>query len=320
MHLTLDEQPFGYQEAVVINQLPSLRSLHLTHPATVGALSEEIPEGHTLPAPCMLTQLTSLSLTQWPTKDQPSLSGISVLHNLHSFSWDGDATAVPWGALSPLSLLKCLTLSGSRTRQFPLSEVGMTGLEVLDIAGTGWEGFWHILDSLTSVNSITKLICRDAGLLTPNLSSLQNFTALQHLVFDIKLRQPRPYCWDMLSDVTWVTKLDIKWIWVEVSRDQGLALLLQALKAMTQLACLQLSFRIMSRVEKDASDVLAQMYSLSHLARLQELTITFHFRPYIYVQKCVSKLQGNMQAHLEGASVQVTSIVDPIVVLPVSQP
>ena len=196
----------------------------------------------------------------------------------------------------------------------------MTGLEVLDVAGTGWEGFWHILDSLTSVNSITKLICRDAGLLTPNLSSLQTFTALQHLVFDIKLRQPRPYCWDMLGAVTWVTKLDIGWIWVEIPGDQGLALLLQAVKAMMQLTSLQLLFRVLSRVEEDATKVLGQMYSLSHLARLQDLTITFHFRPYIYVQKCVSKLQSNMQARLKGASVQVTSLVDPIVVLPVAQP
>ena len=212
VHLTLDEQPFGYSEAIMISQLPSLQSLCLTHPATLGALSEEIPEGHTLPALCMLTQLTHLSLTKWPTTDQAALSGNSLLTNLHSFSWNGDIRAAPWGSLSPLSSLKCLTLSGSRNRQPSLSEAGMTGLEVLDIAGTGWEGFWHILDSLTSVNSITKLICRDAGLLTPNLSCLHNFTALQHLVLDFKLRKPRPYCWDMLGAMTWGTKLDIGWI------------------------------------------------------------------------------------------------------------
>ena len=297
----------------MISQLPSLRSLRLTHPATFAALSEEVPDGHTLPAPCMLTQLTTLSLTKGPTVDQPSLSGISMLKNLQSFSWNGDLRAIPWGCLSPLSSLTCLTVAGSKICQLALSEAGMTGLKVLEVVSTGWDGFWHILDSLSSVNSITKLICRGAKLLSRSLPSLQNLTALQHLVLDIKVCH---LSWDMLGALTWVIRLDIGWIWVKVSPDQGLALLLQTLEAMAQLTSLQLSFRVASRVDEDASKVLAQMHSLSRLAHIQELTITCRFRDYIYMQTCISKLQSNLQAHLKDAKVRVTSLADTIAVLP----
>lgn len=63
-HLTLEKQLFGSAEALMISQLPSLRSLCLKQPATFGALSVFVaaPKGYTLPAPCMLTHLTSLSL------------------------------------------------------------------------------------------------------------------------------------------------------------------------------------------------------------------------------------------------------------------
>ena len=86
-----------------------------------------------------------------------------------------------------------------------------------------------------------------------------------------------------------------------------------------KLTSLQLSFRVISRVEEDAAKVLTQMHSLSCLARLQELTIMCHFRPYIYMQNCISNLQSGLQAHLKEARVQVTSLAYLIEVLPVAQ-
>lgn len=89
----------------------------------------------------------------------------------------------------------------------------------------------------------------------------------------------------MLSLMTWVTKLDIRWFWVEIAEDQGLVSLVQALRA-TQLASLQLSFRVDSRAT-DAVQVLAQMHSLSQISSVacfHDLTIHCLFRPYIYMQ------------------------------------
>lgn len=60
--LTLVQQPFGYQEAINIGQLPALRSLCLTQSGSGSAFSGQASKGYMLPAPCMLTQLTSLSL------------------------------------------------------------------------------------------------------------------------------------------------------------------------------------------------------------------------------------------------------------------
>ena len=61
-HLTLVQQPFGYQEAITVGQLRSVRSLCLTQSASGSAFSEQASKSYMLPAPCMLPQLTSLSL------------------------------------------------------------------------------------------------------------------------------------------------------------------------------------------------------------------------------------------------------------------
>ena len=303
----------------MISRLPSLRSLCLKQPATFGALSVTVavPEGYTLPAPCMLTHLTSLSLMQWPLPELASLSGISLLTNLQSLSWSGAGWALAGGMVRSLSSLTYLSVTESIFAPSPLSMASMQSLRVLGVAGMRC---WQILDSLQSVNNVTKLICRPVGFGAPllDLSPLLKFRTLQHLVFDIKPTKDRLYCWEMLGVLSWVTELDIQWVWVEVAQDEGLVSLLQALRAM-QLTSLQLSFHVTSRVEIDATQVLAQMDRLSHLACLHKLTVICRFRPYIYVQKSVSSLQSSLQAHLKDARVQVTSLVDPIVVLPVVQ-
>lgn len=112
-----------------------------------------------------------------------SLSGISLLPNLQSLSWAGGDLALAWGALRFLSSLTYLSVAESGYPTSPLSMAGMQGLKVLDVAGSNC---WQILDSLLSVNSVTKLICRPAGLRAPNLSPLHKFRSLQHLSFDIE--------------------------------------------------------------------------------------------------------------------------------------
>lgn len=282
----------------MIGQLPSLRSLCLTRPHnTVAAFSVTAPEGYSLPAPCMLTQLTSLSLAQWPLEKQitpsgatPSivpLSGISLLTNLQSFIWTDreDIRPLPLGVLRSLPSLKCLTVVDKGTPQPPLSLAGMTGLQVLEVAGNG---FCNMLRCLSSVNNITKLICRNAGRSDPYLFPLAAYTGLQHLVLEFQI--PYKVSWVVLNLMTWVTILDIRWIWVKIAEDQGLVSLVQALRTM-QLTSLQLSFRIDSRAT-DGAQVLAQIHSLSRIsgvARFPEPTIQCVFRPYIYMQSHISK-------------------------------
>ena len=55
------------------------------------------------------------------------------------------------------------------------------------------------------------------------------------------------------------------------------------------------------------------------LKRFHELSIVCHLRPYIHVQPSIAQLQSILQAHLTDAQVQVTSLVDAIVVIPVAQ-
>ena len=209
-------------------------------------------------------------------------------------------------------------------RSLPVA--GMTSLQVLDIAGKPNEGCWKTVNSLTALSSITKLTCRDGRFVTHDLTPLQSFTALQHLV--IIKDKPRashiPHgnavgMWEGLGVLTGVKKLDIGWIWVEASHEWGYVLLLDALGAMMQLASLRLSLQITSRIETDAIEVLAELPSLSRLKRLHKLSIVCHLRPYIHVQPSIAQVQSILQAHLTDAQVQVTSLVEAIVVIPVAQ-
>ncbi|KAL3133058.1 hypothetical protein ABBQ38_006964 [Trebouxia sp. C0009 RCD-2024] len=320
--LTLVQQPFGYQEATNVGQLPALRSLCLAQIGSGSAFSEQASKGYTLPAPCMLTQLTSLSLINIGDTAE-DLKGLSLLTNLHSFSWTKYVGELPWASVCGLPCLACLTVAGPNYDR-PLPVAGMTGLQVLDVAGKPNEGCWNTLNSLTALSNITQLTCRDGGFVLHDLTPLKSFTALQRLVI-VKNRQrylPHGHAagiWEGLGVLTWVQKLDIGWIWVEVRDDWSYILLLKVLGAMMQLASLKLSLRITSRIERDAIDVLAEMCSLSSLAFLQELSIVCRLRPYIHVQPWISQLQDTLQAHLTDAQVQVTSLGDAVVVIPVAQ-
>ena len=266
----------------------------------------------------MLTQLISLSLTG--AGNQHPLDGVSLLTNLHSFSWTGDLTALPWCSLSPLPSLTCLTVRGTGNNKPPVTVGGMTGLKVLDIEGTGCADCWEILNSLTAVNSITKLTCKDAAILPLSrmrrLTPLQSFTALQHLVLQIKCHTHNtvnPHGYDPWKILGGMTRLDIGWISVEIFDDQGFVWLLKTLRTMLQLTSLKLSFRVVPESSFQATNVLTAMRSLLCLVCLKELSILCHFTPYMYVQhapiaQCLTKLQSTLQAYLEDAQVQVTPL------------
>ena len=182
VHLTLIKQPFEYQEAVTISQLPSLQSLCLKFPSAVTAFSDEASEGYVMPASCMLTQLTSLNVII-SVGLASSFNGISFLTNLRSFSWNNSTNQdryLPWHSINSLPSLRCLTVAGPDV-ELPLPVAGMTSLEVLELSRYG-KGWWHSLESFTAANCVTKLTCKDWTYHVPNLTPLQRFTALQHLV------------------------------------------------------------------------------------------------------------------------------------------
>lgn len=300
VHLTQLGQAFGYQEAIAISQLPSLRTLHLINSTTVSAFSEAAPDGYMLPAPCMLTHLTSLSLVRVVSAND--LKGISLLTNLHSFSWKACAEDLPWGLISCLLSLKCLTVA-SPNLNLLLPAAGMTGLKVLDVAGNPGEGCWNTLNSLKAVNSITKLTCRDGAFFaSPVFTSLQHFTDLQHLA--VSLYGPCIDVWEKLAMVTWIKKLDIGRVWVINPSDWGYASLLSTLTTMTQLTSLRLSNMVDIRMERAATRALAEMNRLSRLVCLKELNIECHLRPSLL--SCSAKLQSSLQMHLTDAEVHVT--------------
>ena len=155
VHVTLIEQPFGQQEAFAFSHLPSLRSLHILDPATGGAFSDQISEGYTLPAPCMLTQLTSLSLDRI-MDSAGGLSGILVLTNLHSLSCVKTEGAIPSDSICSWPSLKHLTALGPNVDR-PLPMAGKACLQVLYVAGLPNEGCWDTQNNLTAVTSVTKL-------------------------------------------------------------------------------------------------------------------------------------------------------------------
>ena len=304
VHLVLAFQPFGYREAIIISQLPSLRSLHM-YSATVEAFLNEPSEASLLPAPCMLTQLASLSLTECMVSAE-GLNGISLLTNLHTFSWAKYVGEVPWASISSLPSLKCLTVEGPSINR-PLPVGRMTGLEVLDISDVLGEGCWETVNSLTAINSVTKLTCRNGSRWRAHkLTPLHSFTAVQHLV----LINSQPclegeHCWETLGLMTWLTKLDVKWIYVRRFLDWGYASLLKALRAMTQLACLRLSFWMITTSGHDK--VLAEVKSLSTsgVVSLQEIGVE---RYWPGSPPFTEFLQSILAACLKDAQVEVTQL------------
>ena len=308
VHLTLRFQTFGYQKAIIISQLPSLRSLHIMYSATVEVFLDDPSEPSLLPAPCMLTQLASLSLTECMVSAE-GLNGISLLTNLHTFSWAKYVGEVPWASISSLPSLKCLTVEGPSINR-PLPVGRMTGLEVLDISDVRCEGCWGILNSLTAINSVTKLTCRDESTWTAHkLTPLHSFTAVQHLI--LITRQPcleGEHCWEEFGLMTWLTKLEVKWVYVRPCFDWGYASLWKALRAMTQLACLRLSFWVKAASGHD-SGVLAEVNSLSTsgVVPLERLGVE---RYWPGSPPFTEFLQSTLGARLDDAKVEVTQLFD----------
>ena len=107
VHLTLIKQPFVYQEAVVVSQLPSLHSFCLKFPSAFTTFSDEASEGY------MLTQLTRLSLIV-SANSARSFNGLSFLTNLRSFSWNNSTTQdryLPWDSINSLPSLRSLIVT-----------------------------------------------------------------------------------------------------------------------------------------------------------------------------------------------------------------
>ena len=302
----------------MISQLPSLHSLCLKELHTGGVFSEEAAEGYLLPAPCMLTQLTSLSLiaAQDSAKD---LTGIALLTNLRSLHW-GSWENLPWDSIKSLASLRQLTVAAWHL-DHPLPVAGaLTGLESLLVAGAPDEDCWGLLDSLTAVNSVTKLICMDTHdiFYPPNLTPLLSFTALQHLRINADLCYIRKDRWEKLGLMTWVTKLDIGWFSVTTihsgverySLAWDCAALLKVLRAMTQLSSLELSLGFDSSPrDPDVTVVVAEMHSLSSLACLKELSIVCDFANLLPgFRPGTTELQSTLQAQLKDVLVQVTDV------------
>ncbi|KAL3152777.1 hypothetical protein ABBQ38_012364 [Trebouxia sp. C0009 RCD-2024] len=308
VHLRLFGQPFGHQEAVTIGQLPCLQSLQVVDPTTGGAFSKSAFEGQVLPAPW--SHLTSLGLTR--IKDvAEDLDSISMLTTLRSFAWENNVGDLPWCSISSLPFLKCLTVAGLDVdRPPPMAD--MFALEVLDLKLTGCRRFdcWNILDNMVS-NSITKLTCRPGNTFSRPPMYLQNFTALQHLVLTgFRIDSDDNFAfWSRLGLVTWVTKLDVGWLWVHYNHEWGL-ILQGTLERMMQLASLRVSLRVDSIRPRDVTAALTQiLYFLSlQLVCLTDLSIVYKLAPGFNPEAVIArmhKLQSQLQVRFQGAQVQV---------------
>lgn len=296
-------QPFKYPEAVMFSQMPALRTMCLIHPAPLGAFLKEGADGQMLPAFCMLTQLTNLSLDQIHSPVR-GLLGISILTGLRSFGWTQGDRDVPWDAISPLSSLECLTLGVPDVkRRMPVPD--MTGLKVLELRCRVDEGCWNTLNRLTGINSIVKLTCWNSSYTPCVLSTLQAFTALQHLVIT-EVLPLRHVDWGTLVWLTGVTQLDIGYIPLYQPCTASCPSLLEAVTAMAQLACLKLSVRV-DCIKTQVLNVLAALgTSFPGLVHLRELTVL-----YVVPQKWhihTANLQSRWQALLKDTVVSVTRV------------
>ena len=309
VHLTLVEQPFDFWEAVIISQLPGLRSrclieLRTYHPAEVwlkGIVLPWKPWDHTLPVPCMLlTQVTSLSLDDSWWGEAIDMIGISFLTNLRSFTWSHYVAAEsPWRSIRSLPNLKCLNLAGF-CGEYLLSIADLTRLEVLDVAGIFRRVSCGTLNRLRAVNCITQLTVSGTQAC---VTAAQGLTALQHLVLVKYSCSGNEDRFGKLDEFTRVTKLEIKCIWVHCLHDRGYTFLLKALRAMTQLIFVGLSLQFSPKAERDATKILAKMRTLSSLVCLEDLSIICQL--WSGLQLNVAKYERVLQQCLKHAQIQV---------------
>lgn len=149
----------------------------------------------------------------------------------------------------------------------------MTGLKVLELRCRVDEGCWNTLNRFTGINSIVKLTCWNNSYTPSTLSTLQVFTALQHLVItehSLCLMDLGP-----LISLTWVTKLDIGYLLLRSPStvSESFASLLEAVAAMTQLVSLKLSFLVACSKRKVFKVLAALGPSFFGLVHLRELSV-----------------------------------------------
>ena len=153
----------------------------------------------------------------------------------------------------------------------------MTSLEVLQYASRSYKGWWHALESFTAANCVIKWrLCQDWTYNVPKLTPLQSFTALQHLVL-IRgaVCMEKAYFWEELGSLTWVSQLELRGVVIGGVNDAYVSLP-KTLGAMSQLVSLRMSIGVSvstDRYWRDATQVLAEMNSLSSLVCLKELSI-----------------------------------------------
>lgn len=180
----------------------------------------------------------------------------------------------------------------------------MTGLKVLELRSRCFEGCWNTLNRLTGISGIVKLTCWNSSFNPYVLSTLQAFTALQHLV--ISEAALRVVDWGELVLLTTVTKLDIGHVALYQSCTSYCASLLKAVAAMTQLASLKLSVDF-GCSKTEVLHVLAALgTNFSGLVQLRELSVLCVV-PQTW-QICAVDLQSRWQALLKDAMVHVTCV------------